>query len=177
MMRLVSHVMVAPMLIGGPRRYLVTCAYGIAAILAALLWLAVPVAVWRAFGPAWTLLWLLPTTVSIFALSIDRDATPEEPGSEPIWVEGDELDEPEMPAGYHDWLEDIMKPPPRWYRFFQSVAIGSITLVFSVCVLEQWFLWMLLMVELVDPWAIVIGTAIAATQMMLLFKEKTPSRV
>lgn len=178
MMRLVSQVMVAPLLVGGPRRYQITTAYGVAGILAGALWLLVPVALWRSFGMGWTLFWLLPTTIAIFAVGVTQDeeevaaqAPSSWPEAEP--EEDEEIDtDAELPEGYHDWLAEIMQPPPKWYRAGQWVAIAMFTLLFAAAVLEQWFLWMMVMVELIDPWAVVIGVTIAAFQMLLLLRDK-----
>ena len=171
MMRLVSQVMVAPLLVGGPRRYVVTLMYGIAGVLAGLLWLLVPVALWRSFGEASTLLWLLPTTIAIFAVT--TKTRPEEDLSDyTVTVVEDEPEEPEMPAGFQDWLTEVMQPPPRWYRVSQYVAIALFSLIFAVAALEQWFLWMLVMVQIFDPWAIIVGVTIAAIQMLRIFSDK-----
>ncbi len=180
-MRLVSQVMVAPLLVGGPRRYLITTAYGVAGILAGVLWLIVPLALWRSFGMSWTFLWLLPTTISIFALTFSRDDREAVPNHAVAWPDEDDEDpdagaDADLPEGYQDWLAEIMQPPPRWYRVAQWIAIAVFSLLFAVVVMEQWLLWMVVTVELFDPWAIVIGIAIAAIQMLLMFKEKTKSQ-
>lgn len=178
MMRLVSQVMVAPLLVGGPRRYLITAAYGVAAVLAGGLWLIVPLALWRSIGMGWSLLWLIPTTTAVFALTVARDEPEESCQTVTTWpeVEDEEPDEHEMPSdlpeGYQDWLAEIMQPPPKWYRIGQYVTIALFTLIFAVAVIEQWFLWMVVMVELIDPWAIVFGVTIAAFQMLCLLREQ-----
>ncbi len=176
MMRLVSQVMVAPLLVGGPRRYLITSAYGIAGILAGALWLLVPFALWRSYGMGWTLFWLLPTTIAIFAVAINQEEEEVTPQLPTVWPEIDEDEEvdceADLPEGYHDWLAEIMQPPPRWYRAAQWTAIVLFTTLFAAAVLEQWFLWMIVMVELIDPWAVVFGVTIAAFQMLWLIREK-----
>ena len=107
-MRLVSQVMVAPLLVGGPRRYLITSAYGIAGILAGALWLLVPFALWRSYGMGWTLFWLLPTTIAIFAVAINQEEEEVTPQLPTVWSTDDVRQgvvcAAGRPARYHDWL-------------------------------------------------------------------------
>ena len=39
---------------------------------AAIVWLATPVAMWRAFGPAWVFVWLVPTTVATYLFLVPQ---------------------------------------------------------------------------------------------------------
>ena len=44
-------------------------AMALAGICAFAVWLGAPFAIWSAAGMGWTLLWLVPTTVALFALT------------------------------------------------------------------------------------------------------------
>lgn len=66
-------LMMLPMAFARGRRYhewqLVSLLIGAAA---ACVWLAAPIAIWSAFGMAWTLLWLVPTGAMVCLLGLSR---------------------------------------------------------------------------------------------------------
>ncbi|MFN8219793.1 MAG: hypothetical protein U0S12_06630 [Fimbriimonadales bacterium] len=72
-MRLWATIMSLPFLLGKGRRYFEwQAATGLLTVFVALVWLAAPFAVWKAFGMAWVLAWLLPTAITVCAFGAAR---------------------------------------------------------------------------------------------------------
>lgn len=72
-MGLFSRLFVLPYLVGFPGSFAIWQAVlGWVTLLAALVWLAAPFAIWKAVGLGWIAFWLIPTAVAVCALGYSR---------------------------------------------------------------------------------------------------------
>jgi len=68
-----ARLLALPFIMGGPRSYATwQVVFSVVALLAAVVWLAAPFAIWKAFGLGWLAFWLLPTGAAICGMGYSR---------------------------------------------------------------------------------------------------------
>ncbi len=74
------------------------------------------------------------------------------------------------------WMEWWTAGPPWWFRSGEWLLTNLTALCLALVVLLQWFLWLITTGNLISPWGVILGIAVAAAQMLVLFGPKKHPR-
>lgn len=87
-------------------------------------------------------------------------------------LDGDDVDaEPAMGAPDVEWPS-----APPWFRCGSWLLSTLMALTFAFVVMLQWGLWFIVTGNIISPWGIIVGIAIAAAQILLLFVERNGNK-